>query len=216
MRTYFDRILFGVSFTIATVALTLGCYAPAMTALDFVKPTHMIFVSLIVYGILGSVCLVSTVMLLIKRKSTSKLVYLALLAVCVVFLGIYRSFLTGHKSDLLFLTKFSERINADVGSKTLNELFMKLRVDVEQGRQRSSPIDKKDLPQSIALLFKQNAPQGNLNFIGTNVYQMTISWGGPLFNWGIEVYQDIPREAVESGKFETLNLYTNAVVFMGK
>jgi hypothetical protein len=47
-------------------------------------------------------------------------------------------------------------------------------------------------------------------------YLVRISWGGPLFSWGVEVFGDIPEEMVKSGKICTENLYTNAIVFIGK
>jgi hypothetical protein len=189
-------------------------YAPILAARDWFIPTHLPFFCIFNKLIFIVGVLVSIVTLLKSVRPTSLSIAFLVCSTSCLIAGVYVNSPTRYSSA--FLKEFSARIHQEIGVQGLNEAFVTFENEVREGRRVGAPIKSKDVPAPIRRLFRSKVPVGNLQFQGSDVYNLRITWGGPLFRWGIEMFNQIPYEDVVSGKISTHTLNSNAVVFIGK
>jgi hypothetical protein len=212
-----DKIIFITAISLAIAASVFGVYLLEFAARDWINPTHTLF-GFFVYNSLFLVITtgVITVLAIRVKNGGAKSCYIWMLLTIITLFAVSNRFANGENFNSMFLNYFTKRINNDVGVKSLNDFFYETQNAVNVGLQNGSPVDRSKVPASIQNLFRSSVASTEIVAYGKDAFGMRISWGGPLFNWGIEMYQNIPEDFVKTKKAATYNLSTNTFAFIGK
>jgi hypothetical protein len=194
--------------------LVVALYSPEFAGYDLISPRAMVFlpstlsVVFVVLGLFGILVFFARA----RAKALAMLVFVASTSAMLIVnhAGLFKN---GNER---FLTAFSNRIKSRVGTDSLNRLFMSLRSDVESGNRVGSKVHYRDLPNELKTLYSSTPPSGNLAFESNKVYALWITWGGPFFRWGVEVWPSGEREMPRMSSLIASGISTNIETFISK